>query len=600
MKELLIILYKKYKKIIILVVVGLLLITIGNVLWDVHFSRIKQFKENEKTFYESVKRYYDYHKQLLPKKGETRVLTLQDLYSKGLIEDLYVPKTKETCDVNASRVRVYQNNDGEYMYNTYLKCGKYESKIDHDGPTIFLNGDDTIILAINSEYKELGIKEVKDNTDGNIDASKVIIDTNGLNMKEIGTYKITYTVFDSSFNKTVKERKVYIRKNLTEEAKKNTDDSNYYKGRVDNNYLLFSGILFRIVNVNSDGTIKIASDQSIAATTYSKIDAKYSDSNIKEWLDNMFYKNLYNTDDYVENVEWCIDSSCKEKVKDKVGLLTLDDINKSLDTGKNSYLSTPAKYFLITKDNDKNVYISIPTGEKSEKVETNKIYGIKPVLVLKANLFVASGDGTIDNPYRVNDYKDAKKNDLLNTRLIGEYVDYSGMNFRIAGFDKDKNIKLIADEAYKTTSSRQSFTIGYANEEGKMLFDPKQEGNLGYYLNNDFVDYLDESLIVKQTCSIPKFEENKNYSEYKIQKEYKTKVCLPASYDLFSIGYKGDLYDSWLIDYVNDKEAYIINGLGDPEKVEGAASGFKIVILVNKNSKIINGTGKDYNPFRIK
>ena len=255
--------WKKNKKIILLILVGILLILSGTLSWNFYFSKFKIFKDNEKLFLETVERYYSMNPNYLPEKNGTREMTLQKLYEGHHISDLYVPKTKKLCDSN-SWVRVYQDENGKFSYTTYLKCGKFESNVDHTGPEITLNGENEITLALGSTYQEPGVSKVYDKVDGNLNPSDVIIDSSSLNTNKVGNYKITYTIRDKSYNKTVVTRTVIVAKNLTDVVKDATDETNYYKGNdVKNNYLLFSGMLFRIVKANDDGSIMIISEESI-------------------------------------------------------------------------------------------------------------------------------------------------------------------------------------------------------------------------------------------------------------------------------------------------------------------------------------------------
>lgn len=121
--------FKKNKKIVILISVGVLLILSGILSWNLYFSKFKIFKDNENLFLETVERYYSMNSNYLPEKNGTREMTLQKLYEGHHITDLYVPKTKKLCDSN-SWVRVYQDENGKFSYTTYLKCGKFKSNVD--------------------------------------------------------------------------------------------------------------------------------------------------------------------------------------------------------------------------------------------------------------------------------------------------------------------------------------------------------------------------------------------------------------------------------------------------------------------------------------
>ena len=85
-------------------------------------------------------------------------------------------------------------------------------KKDEIAPIITLNGEKKITVNLNDSYKDDGCK-AEDNADGDI-TSKVTI-TGEVNTKKEGEYTITYTVEDSSNNKTVETRKVIVKKQET-------------------------------------------------------------------------------------------------------------------------------------------------------------------------------------------------------------------------------------------------------------------------------------------------------------------------------------------------------------------------------------------------
>lgn len=599
---------KKNLKLIVMASIGTILILIGLVSWNVYFSKYKIFYDQERKFKKAVIRYYEYHKQYLPKVGESRELTLQNLYDSDQIDDLYIPKTRKTCDVNNSFVRVYLNDKNEYIYDVYLKCGKYESSGDHKGPEIILNGDEEITISLNSEYSELGVKEVKDNKDGKIDVNTVTIDNTKVDTKKLGTYKVTYSVRDASYNKTMITRTVIVAKNLTEVVQAETDESNYYRGTNANNYILFSGMLFRIVNVNDDGSIKIVSDDNISNITYGLPEEDFDSSNIKEWLNDYFYPNIYDTSYLKENNKWCFENDgnicTSESEKEyKIGLLSTIDYNKSKDS-TGTYLNNRLDYWLLSNELGDSVTIHTFSKDGLLIENKNRPMGTKPVLVLKENLYLASGNGTLDNPYKLGDYSYGKEADLLNTRLVGEYVNYFGMGFRISGFDNNKNIKLTSTTLLENNTTNKLLTASYSGES--YVFDPKNSASIAYKLNNEYIDYVDENYIINHEYNRPTFDSNKHYSNFE-NSTFTAKLSIPASFELFSGANSSIMpqYNYWLIDYINDNSALIINNTnGIPFTIDNDglynSNAFKLSIYVSKNVKIKSGRGTVSNPYVIK
>ena len=100
MKKMILDFINKYKKYVIMACSGLILLIIGLLSWNLVFVKFRDFSLNESKFLEAAKRYYEYHKQFLPRDGEARELTLQDLYDLDQIDDVYIPKTRKMCDTN--------------------------------------------------------------------------------------------------------------------------------------------------------------------------------------------------------------------------------------------------------------------------------------------------------------------------------------------------------------------------------------------------------------------------------------------------------------------------------------------------------------------
>ena len=138
----------------------------------------------------------------------------EDYIDKGAIalynnEDIS-SKIIEKSNLNSHRVGNY-DIVYEINYKGQNKKIKRDIKvIDHIKPEITLNGSNNIELFINDEYIEPGY-EAKDNYDGDI-TDKVQIDSN-LDISKPGEYLISYSVLDSSNNKTTVTRNIIVRDN---------------------------------------------------------------------------------------------------------------------------------------------------------------------------------------------------------------------------------------------------------------------------------------------------------------------------------------------------------------------------------------------------
>ena len=115
------------------------------------------------------------------------------------------------------------------------------------------------------------------------------------------------------------------------EAQDDLGTTYYFRGAVQNNYVKFGGVLWRIVRINGDGTIRIALNQSICksafninsndnayvgymygtvgSSTYADTHANTNNSIIKTNLDNWYESNLLQYEDKIADAIYCNDRS---------------------------------------------------------------------------------------------------------------------------------------------------------------------------------------------------------------------------------------------------------------------------------------------------
>lgn len=602
---------KNIKKVGILVAIALGIFLITFILWELLFSKYYIFNKQETRFLEAVENYYSYKENLLPKKGEIREITLEKMFLENRLESLYIPKTNTLCDTN-SWVRVYHNENDEYIYYVYLKCGNYESNIDHTGPVITLNGDSEIIINHGQAYQELGVKSVVDNVDGKIDPSKVEIDSSKVDISKTGSYKVTYKVRDKLNNQTKITRTVIVARNLTEVVKQETDDSNYYKGQVDNNYVQFSGMLWRIINVNSDGSVKLISEDITNNLRYTE--DKYKDSNIDKWLNNVFLPSIASSSYLVES-EYCVGSitsiedisnACSEKITSKVGLLSIDEYNKTLINGMSSINHNNNTYNIIANKVNNQVVV-VNAYKQLETVSNLYLPPIKPVITIKSDIYIVSGNGSKTNPYKLEDYNYGNEHDKINTRIVGEYFNYSGISFRVIGKTNDNNVKAIMAEPFmnNTTNTPLTVSIGDINN---YKYNNTDENNPGYVINNNLIDYISEASLISAEYDIITNDMSISYDQFKSTKT-RAKLMMASTIDLFSglnISLENNSRKIQLFSDIPSTENNIImlnviNGMAfEIVNLQYDTYAFKTVTVLNGNLKIKSGKGTYDDPYILK
>ena len=585
---------KKMSKNIASVLVIVLVVTLG--LWVIIVYPLIKFHSNESTLKKAGERYFQINANRLPSEGELVTLEGITLLDKSYIsESLRSAYNGSECNMRNSWVKV-KKESGDYKYYTYLECGLMKSSVDHKGPDIKLNGKDEIEVERGEKFEDPGIKSVRDNTDGKINPENVTVKSD-LDTSQIGEYTITYSAIDSFQNKSVVTRKVKVTQSLKQTILNATDNDGTYRGDVNNNYIRFSGQLFRIVNLNKDGTVKIVSNDNISQVDYNSLD---------NWLNEYYYNHLAEeSKKYIATkTSWCSDTVKKEEVDKKVdckeqknkkniGLLSVNEYNSSLKEGE-SYLYTDSINWTSSSKSSTMAWTTtvVFLGQDSKYLDYNKRehFNIRPSVVLKKDIKIIDGDGTINDPYDIGDFKTGKAGEKINTRYSGEYINYSGIDYRI----------IEVEDGYTKVTSVNDFSADSYEYGGGSAYNPNKKDNIGYTLENNVSKYMKTSLFAKHTITVPIYENRSSYNGKKTEKKYEVKFSAPNLYDMYS----ASMTPSW---YVNSSKKenmrYVSSDNGtvyyDMTDITSKEAKLKFVAYLKKDVEITSGKGTERNPYKI-
>lgn len=578
------------------ITISLIVVIAVALIWFLIISPLIEFKKSEKEVLNAGKRYFEVNKTYLPTGNRIKTISLKTLYNKDFIkEDIKVPNSSSMCDENESWVKVQKKNN-EYNYNVYLKCGIYSSKVDHKGPTITLKGENEITVNKGDKFKDPGIASVSDNTDGKIDTKQVKVDSN-VNINKNGTYEIKYSIKDSFDNKTEVIRTVKVVQILDKIVKKETDKTNYYKGNDNNNYIKLDGILFKIVGLNEDGSVKVTSSEPLAFVDYNSVDT---------WLNDYFYDKLSdNVKKYIKtDSKWCNEeisntdnyTKCNKYGKKKaMGLLSVADINNSKDKDGNSSL-LGQQSFLLGNQKDKKEIKVIPIENKIKTENKNIVSGVRPTMNLKSNIVISKGNGSDSSPYIIKGTATrVKAGSKVSNLKIGEYVNYSGFNWRVSNKKDDGNIQLVLDD---TITSNEGYLLLGFGTDGK-YYSTNNKTNLGYKLVNEGSKYINTKLLKKQKFKVYNYKGNATYNSNVNYSNYTTKLIEVSMFELFSTS-SSDNY--WFRESDGKENAYANSPIGDVVKyeiVENNNSMIKLSVLVDGTSTIKLGSGSKNDPYTI-
>ena len=252
------------------------------------------------------------------------------------------------------------------------------------------------------------------------------------------------------------------------------------------NYVLYSGQLWEVVETNdTNNTIKLVSAVSLTSIAYGATN-EWEKSWVKKWLNEYFYNKLDRIDKIVDT-EFCIDkidvvpssytkmTTCENKVTEKVGLLTYEDYVYAKDASSiqdgGSYLDEDDLSWLITPTNNASnqqwhTHYSNPSTLTLETYYTNTYgQGVRPVISIKDDVLVKSGEGTRNNPYVLSSERSLKGNKKLNFGKVGDYVYLDESNNPYVTEITETYVNKVSN---KTSTSKVRYRIVNINSDGSI------------------------------------------------------------------------------------------------------------------------------------
>ena len=129
------------------------------------------------------------------------------------------------------------------------------------------------------------------------------------------------------------------------------------------------------------------------------------------------------------------------------------------------------------------------TGSITNYASSNSLFGIRPSINLKSNVKIVGGNGTIDNPYRLEGDNDTEiSGTLLSNRYSGEYIRFGNAEnnlYRIVSHETEGLTKITSAEPLK--SSGAFITSSFGNNT---TF--SNTNTIGTFLNQDYLtNYVD-------------------------------------------------------------------------------------------------------------
>ena len=295
-------------------------------------------------------------------------------------------------------------------------------------------------------------------------------------------------------------------------------EDTFITGEGPNNYIWYSGKLWRAVSVNNEAkTTKLVTQWNISSIIYSSGSTAFEGSYMEDWLNDTsvdgFLGNLRDYENFiVTDSVWDATMDATDlgsitrpngeaTVTDAVGLLNMYEYQSSNNGETNGYLNNGLIWWTLTPYSSSYVRRVSSYGYAGNKSPSGAD-GVRPSINLKSSVKIVDGDGTIDNPYRLNGDNDTNlSGTLLNTRYSGEYIKF--------GNEENNLYRIVSHETTGLTKITSAEPLKSSSEFIKSAFDRNRNANYsssntigaflnGYYLTN-YVDSSYSSMIEDNT-----------------------------------------------------------------------------------------------------
>ena len=275
-------------------------------------------------------------------------------------------------------------------------------------------------------------------------------------------------------------------------------EQTFITGTNPNNYIWYSGKLWRAVSIDpSDNSVKLVTQWNISALSYNaSYNTVFKDSYMEQWLNDTsvdgFLGNLREPDKFIKadsvwNATMTTETTKPEKttmVTDAVGLLNIYEYTMSYKnaTSSTGYLTNGLYWWTLTPSSNSDVR-NVHNNGYVDKPSPTASYGPRPSINLKSDVKIIDGDGTVDNPYRLQGDNDSPTGKLLSTRYSGEYISFgTGENnlYRIVSHENGTGTKITSAIPLKDNGSYKKLTFG-----SNVTF--SKDNKIGTFLNGDYL-----------------------------------------------------------------------------------------------------------------
>lgn len=372
---------------------------------------------------------------------------------------------------------------------------------------------------------------------------------------------------------------------------KQTEGKSYVMGNEKENYVYYSGRLWRVLTINDDKTITLVSNEPEVLFTYSV--SNFSSSSLNKYLNDKngyYYKTLFKPDTFLNTQEICTnevtnfdDIKCSDTNKVVVGIISSSDYNMA--GGDTSFINDYTNIWTSNKYDDNDVVYITEDGSLNHTT-INHHYAIKTTICFNEKVLFTKGDGSYTNPYMV----DEEVGNTLKEKNVGKYVMFSNQKW-----------KIIEQNEFGTKMALDGFIDGE-----KKSFDEKSnkfndDSALYKYLNVNYYRTLENNELL---VSGP-FYNGIYYQDlvYDYENIYSTsvegKVGLLNITDLFTLEHQNTFTMTRSNNVSNNIYSIVSHYNLLADKISKSYN-IRPVIYIDNQLNVIEGTGMSNDPYQLK
>ena len=405
-------------------------------------------------------------------------------------------------------------------------------------------------------------------------------------------------------------------------------EQTFITGTNPNNYIWYSGKLWRAVSIDpSDNSVKLVTQWNISVLPYNADNnTAFQGSYMEQWLNDTsvdgFLGNLREPDKFIKkdsvwNATMTTETTKPEKttmVTDAVGLLNIYEYTMSYKNASSStgYLNNGLSWWTLTPYSTSYVRFvdNYGYGNYNSPTRSN---GSRPSINLKSAVKIIDGDGTVNNPYRLQGDNDNPTGALLSTRYSGEYISFgTGENnlYRIVSHENGTGTKITSAIPLKDSDNYKELAFG-----DNVTF--SKDNTIGTFLNGDYLTsgtYLSNDQVNMIEDNTTWYLGTVSGTNYKLAKyQDTTSGSLTTATTTAKVGLLrlGELMAGQFDKYVNNTDywtltpystSYVrrVNDSGDGSYNGPANSrGSRPSMNLKSTVKIVSGTGTKSSPFTI-